>query len=128
MSNCQELWCSALRCHCSLRAGKLATALIRRGVARPGTGVVFTKVDETFMHIENYFELTVDQAIASARQAADQSSFPQTVFRKLGKNAWWHAHPLCRLHERIEQQVTILPANYFGVCKPPRWLLGSLMR
>ena len=54
------------------------------------------QVDETFMRIENYFEMTVDQAIASAHQAADQSSLPLTVFRKLGKNAWWHAHPLCR--------------------------------
>lgn len=65
------------------------------------------------MHMKNYFEITVDETIASARLTADQCFLPQTVFRKLYNNHWWHAHPLCRLHERIELHVTVLPLNYF---------------
>ena len=80
------------------------------------------------MRTENYFEMTAEQAIAGAHRAADKTSLPQTVFRKLGKNAWWHAHPLCRLHERIEQRVSILPVNYFEVCKLPPDQLGTAMR
>jgi hypothetical protein len=63
--------------------------------------------------MKNYFEMTVDEAMASARLAADQCLLPQTVFRKINKNQWWHAHPLCRLHERIEQRFTVLPLNCF---------------
>ena len=69
------------------------------------------------MRIDNYFEMTKDHALANVRRMADQSSLPQTVFRKLGKYAWWHAHPLCRLHETVELQLRLLPANYFGACE-----------
>jgi hypothetical protein len=65
--------------------------------------------------MKNYFEMNVDEAMASARLAADQCLLPQTVFRTINKNQWRHAHPLCRLHERIEQRVTVLPLNYFSL-------------
>jgi hypothetical protein len=69
----------------------------------------------TAMHMKNHFEITVDEAIVSARLAAEQRLLPQTVFRKLYNKHWWHAHPLCRLHERIELRLTVLPLNYFSV-------------